>query len=712
MRVYKSVVTIAVFLLPLTGLAREGMWLPLLAENKTFTDMQAAGLKLSPEDIYSINEACLKDAIVLFGRGCTGGIISESGLLITNHHCGAGQIAGLSTVGSNYLLKGYWAKNSNEELQAKGLTVKILNKIEDITGAMLKDIPLALSYQERMVQIGNKILETETSIEDTSHFKASIESFYAGNEYYLFLYTEYTDIRLVGTPPESIASFGGDTDNWVWPRHSADFALFRIYTGPDGKPAQYAPENIPLKSTKNLTVSAKGVKEGSFTMLMGFPGRTFSYLYSGELEDIFNQLYPTRIKIRDGRLEIINRARLEDEKAYLLYAPEQSSISNSWKKWKGVLYGFNRFDVLEKRREYEKWLLAHAGPYKNQLSEIYETFESTYGALKPYSQAINYFNETVFNIKFFRLYTELVPILKNVQEEFADFDMLEERFSTLGDKYFANLQFETEKELSFFLLQKFGEIDESYRPALLKNYSTSEKAGNIFPSVYELSALTNPGKFNKAVKAALNGKTKAFTNDALFKLCNELAQIYTEELEYYYQYYLDEYQGTYSEYIPLISLIDTTRRLYPDANLTMRLAYGAVGGYSPHDAVRYRYQTYSDGLVQKSALGLEEYTLPDNYLNVLKAAESTPYADSTGRLPLCFIASNHTSGGNSGSPVLNSEGKMIGLNFDRTWESTMSDFYFDESICRNIAVDCRYILFIIDKYAGAGYLLDEMDIEW
>lgn len=708
MKIFKSILVLLLLLTFRFGSAREGMWLPMLVEQLNYSELQAAGFKLSAEDIYSINQASLKDAIVLFGRGCTGGVISGNGLIITNHHCGAGYIAGHSSVEKNYLQDGYWATNPDEEIPNPGLTVKFLVKMLDVTDLILKDLPSGILYSEEQAYIEEKISEFEIAVEDTSKYLAVVESFYSGNNYYLFLYSEYSDIRLVGAPPEIIASFGGDTDNWVWPRHSADFSIFRIYTAPDGTPAKYSQDNIPFQPKKFLEISLKGVNEGDLTLVMGFPGRTSEYLYSGELENLNNEIYPMRIKLRAGRLDIIDKARLADPNTYLKYASEQSSISNPYKKWVGVLYGFQRFDVIEKRKEYEKFLIQNAGTNKNKLQETYDMFEDAYAAFKPYAYTLDYFNESVFSVKPLNFGNDVYSVL-NAKHETPD--KFKERLILTGKKYFKNFVPETDKALTNFLLSNFrSDIDEMYLPATVKNFRTSDELAKYIDKLYKTSVFTDSVRFSKAVKLAVSGKNKLLLNDPFMQLLLEFREIYSSDLRNDYTYYKSQYESMYREYIPLIRSIDTGRKFYPDANLTLRLTYGKVSGYSPSDGVEYYYQTYINGMFEKQAQGLAEYTVPDKLEELFTQKNFIEYSDSLGRLPLCFIASNHTSGGNSGSPVLDAEGKMIGLNFDRTWESTMSDFYFNESICRNIAIDTKYILFIIDKFAGAGYLLDEMRI--
>jgi hypothetical protein len=709
MKINRLLAIFVLFIKLSSCIAREGMWLPLLVEQLNYSEIQAAGFKLSADEIYSINQASLKDAIVLFGRGCTGGIVSGKGLLFTNHHCGAGYIASHSTVEKNYLVNGFWAMNQQEEIPNPGLTVKFLVQMIDVTDSILKNIPDGTSYQDEKNLVAQRISAYESAVEDTSDCSAIIESFYAGNNYYLFLYSEYSDVRLVGAPPENMASFGGDIDNWVWPRHSADFSVFRIYTSPDGKPAKYSPDNVPLETKRFLPISLQGVKEGDFTLVMGFPGQTFEYLYSGELENLKDSLYPLQIKLRSGRIKIIDESRKADESLYLKYASEKSGISNSYKKWKGVLYGFNRFNVIEKRQEYEKYLLDIAGPKKNELLELYLDFNESYTAYKPYAYAMNCFSESVFAVKPFKFCGDVYSALNT---SFPDKEAFRTKLAALARKNFKDFDWETEKKLTEFMLVNFkNQMPAEYIPELLKRYTSEQELSAYLEKEFSTSVFTDSSRFKKAMKQVLSGKKHKFLNDPYMQLYQQILEIYSLHFINGFNATKSQYESLYHQYIPLIRSIDTCRKFYPDANLTMRITYGKVGGYSPSDAIDYSYQTYLDGLFEKKNQRLPEYSVPEKLEPFYIIKDYGIYADSQGRLPLCFIASNHTSGGNSGSPVLNSEGQLIGLNFDRTWESTMSDFYFDESICRNIAVDSRYILFIIDKYAGAGYLLKEMEIE-
>lgn len=712
MKKARVIVIVLIIALQLQSIAKEGLWMPVLIEKLNYDDLKASGFKLSAEDIYSVNQASLSDAIIIFGRGCTGGVVSNEGLLLTNYHCGFGQVQKHSSVENNYIHEGFWAKSKKEELPNKGLTVKFLIRIDDFTSQILEGIDAGLTYKEKQPLIQKAIKKYEKAIEDTSDYLASIEKFYYGNEYYLFLYNEFRDIRLVGAPPEFLGEFGGDTDNWIWPRHTADFSVFRIYSGPDGKPAPYSKENVPYKPQKALALSAKGIQEGDFTMVLGYPGTTTEYLYSEELKLYNDVIYPNRIKLRTGRLEIIKAARNADEDVYIKYAVKQRRIANAWKKWIGVLYGFNRYKVIDQRKAYERKLMAIAGSKKQELQDIYSVYEDVYQGFNDYKMAMDYFGESIIAIEPFKLANSVKSTINASITDKTDTETTG-RLKSVGTSHFTDYIGEIDSKLTKFLLKSYLEdMDESLIPEDLMEKYKQGVLNDYINRLYEKSVFTSKARFNEALEKYSKGKVKVLLEDPVYLLFETFVNIYMEELIEDYEYYAQEIQNLNNIYIGMLQAIDKERKFYPDANFTMRLSYGKVEGYSPSDAVEYEYQTYLKGFVEKVTAGADDYLIDDKLMQLYEEKDFGKYATKDGNLPLCFIASNHTSGGNSGSPVLDAEGNLLGLNFDRTWESTMSDYNFDENICRNITVDIRYILFIIEKYAEAGYLLDEMDILW
>jgi hypothetical protein len=693
--------------------AKEGMWIPLLIEKLNYDDLKANGFKLTAEDIYSINQACLKDAVVIFGGGCTGEMISSNGLLLTNHHCGYNEIQQHSTLENNYLKEGFWAASTEEELPNDDLDVLFLVEIKEYTHEIFNNLNKGADLEEERIAIEVRIDSLEGVISDSLNMKASIEKFFYGNDYYLFLYNQYTDVRLVGAPPNTIGNFGGDTDNWVWPRHTGDFSLFRVYSGPDGKPADYSKENIPYTPKKHLTISAKGIKENDFTMVLGYPGKTQEYLYSAGLEIIASKIYPGNIALRDGRIEIIDQARRNDDKVYIQYASKHRRVSNAWKKWEGVLYGFNRFNVIEKRKNYETWLLENAGNKKAALQELFGLFDDAYVGYEPYAVAKDYYRESAFAIEPVGFYIR--KIAKHIPQ-LAEKDKKDEvltRIKKAASLYFKDYNIEIDKSLTTFLLQEYrNNLGEEFQASTIVEKSSAFELEKYIETLYEKSILTDSNRFKRAVRKLADGDFSAFNDDPFIMLANEFNQVNTLDVLEGYNYYADQLNNLYKEYLPMIQAIDTTRPIYPDANFTMRMTYGKVEGYSPRDAVNYNYQTYLQGIIDKESLGYHDYDVPEKLKQLYYDKDYGRYATADGRLPVCFVASNHTSGGNSGSPILDAEGRLIGINFDRTWEGTMSDFNFDEEICRNISVDIRYVLFIIDKFADSGYLLEEMDIIW
>lgn len=693
--------------------AKEGMWIPLLIEELNYDDLKANGFNLTVDDIYSINQACLKDAVVIFGRGCTGEIISKDGLLITNHHCGFDQIQKHSSLENNYLKNGFWAKSREEELPNKGLSVKFLVEIKEFTSTLNARIPKGIDLTTERELTNFLIDSLEIVISDSLKIEASIEKFFEGNQYYLFLYKKYTDVRLVGAPPTTIGNFGGDTDNWVWPRHTGDFSLFRVYSDSDGEPAPYSTDNVPLSPKMHLTISAKGIKENDFTMVLGYPGSTYEYLYSTELEMFGSEIYPNSIKLRDGRLAIIDHARETDEKIYIQYASKQKGISNAWKKWKGILYGFNRFNVIEERKAYEAWLIENSNTSKAQLQEIYEMFDDTYMVYVPYKVVHDYYRESLLSIEPIAAFSRRLADPLYELAYTANKDIAYNKVRKVAADYFKNYNLEIDKQLTRFLLNSFiHDVEDSFIPPVLKDKQSEEALDKYITTLYSKSILVDSARFYKSIEKIKTGKTTTLEKDPFIELYSQVADLYNTVILEQYNYYNDQLNELNKLYMPLITKIDTQRAIYPDANFTMRMTYGKVEGYSSFDALNYSYQTYLDGIIEKGDVGYDDYEVPEKLLELYQLNDYGRYADSTGKVPVCFVASNHTSGGNSGSPVLDANGRLIGINFDRTWEGTMSDYNFDVEICRNISVDIRYILFIIDKFADSAYLLDEMDIIW
>ncbi len=641
----------AVLFTVLPARADEGMWLPSLISQR-IADMQAKGLKLSAEDIYSVNHSSLKDAVVLFGGGCTGELVSDEGLLFTNHHCGYSYIQRHSSVEHDYLKDGFWARNRNEELANPGLTVRFLVKMEDVTAAVLKGDKPKLTEDQRNALIKKNIealrkLETDPA----KGLVAQVNSLYYGNQYFLYVFQEFRDVRLVGAPPSSIGKFGGETDNWMWPRHTGDFSIFRIYADKDGNPADYSPENVPYHPKKSFTVSRKGVSEGDFTFVYGCPGSTQEYVHSEAVRYTQDISDPEKIALRTTRLEIMKKYMDQSQAVRIQYSSKYASVANAWKKWQGEEKGLRKNKIVPQKQAYEKRFAEWA--VGTRYEGLVERLAQLYTAREPIYRAYEYYNETVRTIE--RLNMAANPNF-NRKDYYEPID----------------------SEMFVAMMEAFDKaLDDSYKPALFlqkrAEYGSMEKWRDaVFADSLEARELS-----------------KAFTDYVNENLAPQVSAL-NQSIEKCYHDYM---QGQ-MEFEP-------EKAFYPDANLTLRIAYGSVAGYSPSDAIYYRPVSTLKGIIEKDNPDIFDYDIPQ----VLRDIYAQGGHESQ---PVCFLATNHTTGGNSGSPVLNADGQLVGINFDRVWEGTMSDLAFDPEICRNISLDIRYLLFTIKEIGHADYLFDEM----
>lgn len=626
-----------------TASADEGMWLPALVSQR-IADMQAKGFKLSAEDVYSINQASLKDAVVLFGKGCTGELISGEGLLITNHHCGFRQIQSHSSVEHDYLKDGYWALSRDMELPNNGLTVSFLDRMDDVTALILKDI--TDETPDRNAVISKRIKEMETSLRDEkSGIEASVEKLFYGNQYFLFVYRVYKDVRFVGAPASSIGKFGGDTDNWMWPRHTGDFSMFRIYADKNNNPAEYSKDNVPYTPKRFFKIERRGVKEGDFTFIYGYPGSTREYIHSEGVRYVGEVSDPAKIALRTRRLEIMQRYMGADPRIRIMYAAKQASVANAWKKWQGESGGIARNSTVEAKREYEARFNAWAKGTKYE--GLTDKIGAKYAELEPYMLAYEYFNETV-----------------RACEIFAPKDK-----------------------------DYYRPIDEESTRAMLNAYYDNVDAGLRPP--YFNEAVSSCGGVDGLVDAIFADQAKA---DSLY--ARSLGWVKSDLLKKVLAIN-GSINTLYRNYMRGQMEFEPDKAFYPDANLTLRVAYGRIAGYEPRDGVYYYPVSTLKGIIEKDNPEIYDYNIPQRLRDV--------YAQGGyENVPVCFIATNHTSGGNSGSPVINAEGNLIGVNFDRVWEGTMSDIAFDPSFCRNICLDIRYVLFLLDKVYGAQNILDEL----
>ena len=699
--------------------ADEGMWVLTDLKAQNAVAMRELGLEIPIEEVYNANSISLKDAVVHFGGGCTGEVISSEGLVLTNHHCGYGAIQQHSNVEHDYLTEGFWAMNRDAELPTPGLTVTFIDRILDVTSYVNDQLkkdedPNGTNYLSPTYL--NKVAERfakDENIEVTPATKLELKAFYGGNKYYMFIKTVYSDIRMVGAPPSSIGKFGADTDNWMWPRHTGDFSLFRIYADKNGKPAAYSKDNVPLQVKKHLKISIAGVQEGDFTFVMGFPGRNWRYMISDEVEERMQTTNFMRQHVRGARQKVLMEQMLKNPAIRIHYASKYASSANYWKNAIGMNEGLVRLKVLDTKRKQQEELLARGrekgdDSYQKAFDEIRSIVAHRRDALY-HQQALN--EALVTALDFMRLpsTTEMVTALKSKDKE--QIKVATQNLKQAGEKYFASVPFpEVERMVAKAMLQTYANYIPAEQRINIFEIINSRFKGNIDAFVdacFEYSIFGNPKNFDKFIKKPSLYKIghdwmilfKYSITNGILKTAiamKEANQNYDAAHKVWVKGMMDMRQ-------------EKGTPIYPDANSTLRVAYGKVAGYHATDAVYYTHYTTLKGIMEKDNPNIYDYDVPQKLRDLYKNRDFGPYTQD-GEVPVCFIATNHTTGGNSGSPVLDAEGNLIGLNFDRAWEGVMSDMQYSPEICRNIAVDIRYVLFIIDKYAGAQRLIDEMVI--
>ena len=693
--------------------AKEGMWIPTLLQKYNIEEMSQMGFKLTAEDVYSVNHASLKDAVVLFGSGCTGGVISADGLLITNHHCGFGQIQEHSSVEHDYLTNGFWAMNKSEELTNPGLTVQFLVKMEDITSKIMANISDTMNPVARLDTIQNNIAKIKKEYITGTGYSADIKPLFNGNQYFIYIYEIFKDIRLVGAPPVSIGKFGGDTDNWVWPRHTGDFSVFRIYAGKDNKPAEYSPENVPYHPKKFFPINLKGIKEGDFTMVFGYPGTTQRYIPSQAVNLMMNQSDPAKVAIRTIKLDIWAAQMKTNARIRIQYADKYVSASNSWKKWQGEIKGLRRLDEVNVKKageaEFKKWVAAdpeRIQKYGTVLSE----FNTLYVKYLPYQSAFDYYTECVQRgSDLFMLAAKFEPIETAANDEQRQKEILKFR-KYLAD-YFKDYDKTTDEKVWSALLKIYvTKVDPKFLPEKLVKQLPEFSNNAYLTKTYTKSLLTDSVKIEQLLGKFDQKALRQLQKDPVYALFKLFSLQYKLSVEQNYKEIFTSIGAVQKKYTAALLEMNAGNRMMADANLTLRIAYGKVEGYKPADGVTYKYYTTIKGMIEKDNPEIPDYNVPEALRKIYHAHDFGQYANESGEVPVAFCASNHTTGGNSGSPVLNAQGELIGLNFDRSWEGTMSDIVYDPDECRNIALDMRYALFIIDKFAGAGYLLKEMEL--
>ena len=687
-----------------------GMWIPSLLKGMNETEMKNLGMKMSVKEIYDVNQSSMKDAVPHFNGGCTSEVISPKGLILTNHHCGYSQIQSHSTVDHDYLADGFWAYKMEDELPNENLTVTFIVKIEDVTTAVLNGTATLTNEAEKQKKIQENISALSNSLPKESWQENKIRTFYEGNQYMLFVTETFTDVRLVGAPPTSIGKFGSDTDNWVWPRHTGDFSLFRIYADKNNHPAKYSKDNVPYTPKHFLPISLDGVAEDDFTLVFGYPGKTNEYLPAVAIEQIVNELNPAKIEIRDKALKVADGFMRKDNAIKIQYASKYASIANYWKKWIGETQGLKKSNAVAVKREAEKAFqqkIVKAGKEK-EYGTLLADFEKNYAAIAPYAVAREYFMETVQrNTEMlstgFKLYQ--LEQVYNAKGEQAFNDRKTNLISSLAD-FYKNFNATVDEKVFEQLIDLYA--NQSSKQFLPKGL-TNINAKNLASEIYSKSKLKDYDSLKKLLSGDAKTVIANLNADPAFILVKELSDKYTKEIAPKYDEINLEITALQRTYMKAQLELNTDSRIFPDANSTLRVTYGKVKGYEPKDATLYTPITYLDGVMEKYIPGDYEFDVPAKLIDLYKTKDYGPYSEN-GKMPVNFIGTNHTTGGNSGSPAIDAYGNLIGLNFDRVWEGTMSDIYYDPSICRNIMVDIRYVLFIMDKYAGAKNLISELKL--
>lgn len=705
------ILTFFTFVTIFKSTAEEGMLIPSLI-GAFEDDMKAMGMKLSAQDIYDVNNSSLKDAIMHFGGGCTAELVSGQGLLLTNHHCGYSQIQSHSSLENDYLKYGFWAKNKSEELKNPGLTASRIVRIQDVTTSILFGTE-GLSEKDKFAKMEENFQQLIKDAMTGNHYEADIKPFNYGNEFYMIVKETFLDVRLVGTPPNSIGKFGGDTDNWVWPRHTGDFSVFRIYADANNKPSEYSESNVPYKPLHFLPVSMKSRVPGEFTMVYGFPGTTEQHLSSGNLKYIMEKERPAKILMRDKSLGVIDASMRSSDLLRIKYASKQARIANGWKKWIGQLGGLKTVDAIQIKLDREK-LYNDKAATNPEWNKKYGTVINDMNALvEKYKMAD--FGYSMF-IEYMYVGPELFARARTINKFLSGVADLEKsgelekevQAQIEGAKgFFKNYDENTDKQIFELLTEEYvRQIGKENLPEVITNTSAQELANTI----YSKSILTNQERFEKFM-SKINSKSlsKLLKKDLGFKLWKETEESFVNVTLSDVQEFKSQMDELLKTYVAGKLEMFPNEAQWPDANSTLRITYGKLEGSAPHDGMMYTEHTTLDGIITKNNSGNPDYELLPRMHELAKARDYGDYAQD-GELWVCFTGSNHTTGGNSGSPVIDAEGNLMGLNFDRTWESTMSDYMFDASRCRNITVDIRYVMWVMDKYAGAKHLVDEMTI--
>ena len=686
-----------------------GMWIPSLLEGMNESEMQQLGSNMTAKDIYDVNNSSLKDAIAHFGGGCTSEIISPKGLLLTNHHCGFRVIQSHSSLENDYLKDGFWAMSLEDELPNERLSATFIKRIDDVTVDVFAGVTDDMDEASKMKLINQNIQKVNKSAQKEEWQDVNVRSFYKGLQYLLFVTEKFTDVRLVGAPPTSIGKFGADTDNWMWPRHTGDFSMFRVYADANNRPANYSKDNVPYKPKHYLPISLDGVEEGDFTLVFGFPGRTNEYLPAVGVDQIVNVLNPAKIEVRDNALKIIDSYMRKDADIKIKYAAKFAGTANYWKKWIGENQGIHQTNAIDKKLELEKEFSRIVKEkdltgYTTLLSD----FEKLYKEIESVSLARDYWIEVAYrNVELlgitFRTYQLEQAFLKSGEQGFE-----KARTRTLDGlkRTYKNYSAMVDRPVFEKLVALYAEKSpKEYLPTNIQGVNFETLATNI----YSNSKLTSLEGAKQLLEGTPEDVIKKLNEDRAYAFGKELHTIYYNKIGPKFQQLNMQLGAVQKKYMKALMEVFPTKRFYPDANSTLRVNYGMVQGYAPKDGVYYTNKTYLKGVMDKYVPGDYEFDVPKKLQELYSTKNYGRYAEN-GKMPINFLSTNHMTGGNSGSPIVDGNGNLTGLAFDTTWEGTMSDLYFDADIVRSISVDIRYVLFIIDKYAGATHLIDEMKL--
>ena len=704
---------LAALLLSFSAFADEGMWLLPLLQKMNGKAMASLGCRLTPEQIYSVNNSSIKDAIVQFGGGCTGEIISDEGLLVTNHHCGYGSIQSLSTPEHNYLEDGFWAMNRSEEMPVPGLTVKFLQRMDDVTKVIEKTIKDASKKTKDEEEVKKAVSEAvkaleKKAVEDYPHCTARVTPFYDENVYYLIIYKTYRDVRFVGAPPASMGKFGGETDNWMWPRHTCDFSMFRVYAGADNEPADYSPENLPLRPKQSLKVSLRGLEDGDFAMIMGYPGRTQRFQTAAQLKEML-RTQGISIAARTVRQDLMWEARMADPVVNLQYANKYAGSANGWKKWIGMKQAFEKLDIIGREEQFEadfmNWVNARKSR-QEKYGDALEKIEKSVEESAPSIEALTLLSESIGRIEVLGFANSFLRSIAAIKTDDISYgEAMAKAVEVMGEPLYKDYNEALDRKEAAALIAFYRDnVKDEDRIPLLGQDVREMDIPAFVDALFDSTAFTSAARVKERIKTESD-----LSNDPAGRMCADMIR----GMMKFRQNYMAGQQG-----LDEGARAFTAGRLewkkgepsYPDANSTCRLTYGTVKAYSPQDGVLYRHYTTLKGVMEKEDPDNYEFRVPAKLKEIYAAKDYGQYANAKGELPTCFLINCDITGGNSGSPVMDADGCLVGLAFDGNWESMSSDVMFEPDLQRCICVDIRYVLLLMDKFGGAGYLLDEMNI--